>query len=254
MIDPQRNKMYDATINYTDKLIDFKAYLIYKRQIKKDNEIWEPAKADGGTFSKIMAGKNQYATEGYIEKIEKHFNVDLSKFNLIEELLKDINGNKLPTANFKRIDKPHVHDSPTSGGLALTEHYSNAGTGLSYHNDQVAIPIGYIKVPGYERCNFTKIITGHSMNDTLRNGDRVIGEQIQNLRAFEWGEIYNIVTRDHDITKRVNEDEEDNKYIWCCSDNQVIGARGKPRYQPIHILKKDIISAAYIRAAFNPIG
>ncbi|MDQ3158701.1 MAG: LexA family transcriptional regulator [bacterium] len=256
--DYQREKMYRPELNYTEILTDLKAFLVFKRKIKRDSDIAELADVDQSTLSKVLAGDNSRASLGFITKLEKAFTLDLSQFDFVKEIMKSSDV-KLEIVNhkdggFKRLVTPTTFSEQSEGSLALQDQYSSAGTGQTFNQDHPQRATGYIKIPGYERCNFTKIITGNSMNDALHNGDRIIGELLTNKEAIEWGEIYNIVTPDHDITKRLNEDEENQKYIWCCSDNKEAGAKGKLRYQPIHVLKKDIILIAYVRAAFKPIG
>lgn len=111
-------------------------------------------------------------------------------------------------------------------------------------NQVPEVPNFYVKVPGYEDCNFGMYVHGHSMYPTIENGSLILCRRLTDKSVIMYGEIYLIRTADYLMVKRLQKNE-DVKHVLCTSDNFEKRSENYRRYEPFE-LEKDKIIDLYI--------
>ncbi len=119
-------------------------------------------------------------------------------------------------------------------------------------NDNPPIPSRYIQVPGFEDCDFSKVVYGHSMYPTYENGCIVACKEIKERSHIRWGEAYYVCWGEYEMLKRLQKGATGK--VLLCSDNDEKRKDGKKQYEPIEVPAKDITRLYLVRLALKPIA
>jgi len=80
------------------------------------------------------------------------------------------------------------------------------------------VPESYIKIPGVNATAWFPVI-GFSMEPKIHAGDIIGVRVVAKWDRVEPGKVYMIVTHDDRMIKRLRVDDDDEKILWCSSDN-----------------------------------
>lgn len=129
-------------------------------------------------------------------------------------------------------------------GIPMYEVDVSAGAVGMYNDFSEQRPIGYIQIPGFEDCDFSVPVWGHSMYPTFENGTWIICKEISNPSSIVPGECYYIEWEEYRMVKRLLEGDHDDE-VLLYSDNDKEQIRSRPKYAPFSI-KKSAIRRLYL--------
>jgi transcriptional regulator with XRE-family HTH domain len=199
-----------------------------------NREIAQQMGWDESMVSKYLLGTRK-ASKPFIEKFQEVYGIDLKK-NTIDSLRTLTQITDKPSAPIPFYDKPMA----ASGGVHI-------------YNDLHNSPTRFIQVPGFEDCDFSKAVFGHSMYPTYENGCIVACREIKNKKEIRWGEAYYIITPEYEMLKRLQQSQRKD-HVMLCSDNDELRKDGKKRYEPIEIKETQIKQMFLVRLVIKPIA
>lgn len=100
-------------------------------------------------------------------------------------------------------------------------------------------PAAFIRVPGYEDCDFATYAYGHSMYPIIESGALILCRKTINKQMILWGEIYYIITSDHRLIKRLQKGSS-KESVMAISENEEKRKDGHTKFEPIEIQVDDI--------------
>jgi DNA-binding XRE family transcriptional regulator len=211
-----------------------------------------------------LAIKGKYTQEEAAEKLNvsrQTFNSWLSKAELSPEVVENIKtqlnielaGYNLES-NFDATSAPKESSLvvKTDGKLSRDIPVFNdkaAGGAVEIYSDEVEYePAFTVRIPQFADCDFGKMIYGHSMYPTYKNGTYLFMKRIGNLRQVAPGEVYYIETQYLKVVKRLQFGDGDDHFL-AFSDNEEKRPDGGIKFQVFPIYKEDIINLYIVKGS-----
>lgn len=141
----------------------------------------------------------------------------------------------------KQILKFQERDEFPEGAIQYYDTDASAGIPEMFDKEN-GVKHKKIIVPGYSDCNFALNVWGDSMKPVICNGEIIICKEWKE-NFIDFGNIYLIfTTENHKMIKYIQPGSNDSK-IKCVSENTF--------YQPIEIMKKDILKLFIVKGHIN---
>jgi phage repressor protein C with HTH and peptisase S24 domain len=115
------------------------------------------------------------------------------------------------------------------------------GSAVETFNDQTVNPSFYLKIPGFNDCDFACNIYGLSMSPVYDPGDVIICKRMSGSIVL-FGEVYLIITAELRTVKRIMPDTDHSKYLLSSFN---------PDYPPVSISRADILQLYLVKGKIH---
>lgn len=139
-----------------------------------------------------------------------------SSIDLLKQYLRDIKGERKPTAAAPQ--KGMLKEKIDLTKIPYFDIDASAGDGL-IGNYETSSPDAYISVPGFAGCDLAINVRGDSMLGRYNPGDIIGIKKITDYETISWGSCHVVTTDEQAFIKFLRYDEENPEFIILKSQN-----------------------------------
>lgn len=184
-----------------------------------------------GALSQIESGKSQASFET-IRRISEEYNVNC---NWLVSGFGDVLLHESQNENNRIREKARI---------PLIKEEAHAGYIRGFHDKKFILELDSYQIPGFENGNYRLFeIAGDSMVPTIRPGDIVVCEYVQNLSVLGESELCVLISDEGILAKRVSSFSDKDDRLRLASDN--------PDYESLEMETMEIHEVWAIRARIS---
>lgn len=189
----------------------------------------------------ILGVPTDVFTKWKVEGVNPAINEFLSEDNPAHEYdVTNLHKDKVPgKKDLPETSIPVFNDGGSAGHAELYQDFKER-------------PQGFIRVPGYEDCDFATYAYGHSMYPIIESGALILCRKTQSKQMILWGELYYIITNDYRLIKRLQKGSS-KEMVLAISENEEKRKDGHTKFEPIEIHIDDIKDLYLIKGIIKKI-